>query len=237
MADLILYTIAKKIFHAELSLAKRLHIMPPSPTKVKQTLTYDRTLEYSFVLRNLKCPKGARVLDVGCVGAFLPFLLSILGYDTYAVDIRKFPVPCGFKFLREDIRHTTFPDKFFDKIIAVSTLEHIGIERSFGSSEDPDGDIRAMNEMRRILKANGKILVTVPYGKAMIEPSRYRIYDDSRIKRLSLNLKAETLEYYKEIEDEHGFTWWRSASHSEVRNVTGYHAVVALKLCKSQNPL
>jgi len=69
----------------------------------------------------------------------------------------------------------------------------------------------------------------------MTEPSRLRIYDDSRVKRLCLNLKVERVEYFKEVEDEHGFVWWRSASHSEVKNVIGLHADVALKFCKSQN--
>lgn len=229
------YLLAEKLYSLELSLARSLHIIPSCSSTIRQTIIHDRHLEYSFVLQNLECPKGAKVLDVGFVGSGLPFFLVSLGYDTYGVDIRKFPVRYPFNFFREDIRHTSFPDEYFDRIIAVSTLEHIGLKGSFGSDQDPKGDRKAINEMSRILKQNGKMLITLPYGKAMIVPSRYRIYDDSQLARLikSNNLKVEKTEYYKEIEDENGFMWWRPALKSKVRNTVGFHAVVALKLIKA----
>jgi len=60
-----------------------------------------------------------------------------------------------------------FDDEFFDVITAVSTVEHIGLGR-YGDPVAPDGDREAMEEMRRVLKAGGRLLMTVPCGRETI---------------------------------------------------------------------
>jgi ubiquinone/menaquinone biosynthesis C-methylase UbiE len=48
-----------------------------------------------------------------------------------------------------------FPNNFFNKITAISSVEHIlPIE---------DGDIKAFREIARTLKVGGKAIITVPY--------------------------------------------------------------------------
>jgi SAM-dependent methyltransferase len=219
--------LALKIFSVELFLAKRLGLT------LDGVLIPDRAVEYSFVLQNLECPPKGKILDVGCLSSVLPFILISLGYDTYGIDIRKCPLQYpNFKFFSRDIRYTEFPNEYFDRIIAVSTLEHVGLSGRYGSDEDPSGDIKAINEMTRILKPDGRILITVPYGKAYKRTPDYRIYDYSRLKELLGNLRIEKVEYYKYASDSDGFCWWRPASHSEVMQSVGYHAIIALKLRK-----
>jgi ubiquinone/menaquinone biosynthesis C-methylase UbiE len=55
------------------------------------------------------------------------------------------------------------------------TIEHIGLGR-YGDSLDLDGDIKAINELQRITKQGGNILIVTPVGKQRIEFNAHRIY-------------------------------------------------------------
>lgn len=170
----------------------------------------DRYLEYSFVIRNLPKPP-AKILDVGCSGSFFPLILASFGYNTYGVDIRNYPILNklkfnNFTFIKEDIRKTSFADKFFDVVTVISTIEHIGLSGRYGMAEDSKGDKKAIKEIKRILKPKGILLLTVPFGKAKIIKPYHKIYDRNLIKRLIKDLKVKKEEYY--LQDAEG-NWYQ----------------------------
>jgi len=89
----------------------------------------ERIVEYPFIFRNIVGLKGAKILDVGCSGSYLLTELAALGHEVYGIDIRWYPVQYpNVRFVQGNICKTLFPNDFFDVIIAVSTIEHIGIE-------------------------------------------------------------------------------------------------------------
>ena len=145
-----------------------------------------RIFEYSFVLqRLLNLPKG-RVLDVGCASGinFLAPTLATLGWQVYGIDGRNFRLNYpGFHFIIGEITRMPFPDKEFDAIYIVSTLEHIGPggEGGIYGVDKADADFRAVSEMRRVLKPGGILLVTVPFGHPRVIKKWQRIYDESRL--------------------------------------------------------
>ena len=56
-----------------------------------------------------------------------------------------------------------FPNDFFNYVIPISPLQNVG----FGIYGDPimtNGAVKAILEMRRVLKPHGAILISVPYG-------------------------------------------------------------------------
>ena len=194
-----------------------------------------RYLEYPFVLRNLELEGGRKILDVGCVGSPFPIILASLGYRTYGIDIREYRLQYpNFHFIKEDIRHTSFPDYFFERITAVSTIEHIGIAGRYGSDEDSDGDKKAVKEMRRILKRNGKIFITVPYGEAKIIRPFHRVYDQKLLQELLHGLIVEKEEYYIKKNNT-----WLSTSKSKAEKVKSTEvertkAFACLKISKQE---
>lgn len=156
--------------------------------------TFDRGAEYSWVLENLQLKEG-KVLDVGCGGGFLAYELALRGYDTYAIDVRSPLVRHPrLKFYQEDVRATFFPDGFFDRIIAASTIEHIGLG-AYGDPRYDEGDFLAMAELKRILSTSGKMLITLPFA-IRSSTTWVRTYDRARLRRLISGLLVEKEDYF-----------------------------------------
>jgi ubiquinone/menaquinone biosynthesis C-methylase UbiE len=195
----------------------------------------DRYLEYPFVMRNLPKPP-VRVLDVGCAASFFPLLLASFGYEAYGMDIREYAIVnkvkfANFRFVKEDIRKTSFPDNYFDAITAISTVEHIGISGRYGADEAGEADREALQEMMRILKTNGVIILTVPFGKARVLKPYCRIYDAALLQQLVRGLVVEKEEYYMQDASDD----WCACSRDEAQSIEAKidrYAVCLLKLVK-----
>lgn len=77
----------------------------------------------------------------------------------------------GISYLFEDLRNIPIKDNYYDKIICVSTLEHIGLDNRQFTKKNIDNESKnndfllAVKEMYRILKPSGNLLLTVPFGK------------------------------------------------------------------------
>ena len=67
-------------------------------------------------------------------------------------------------------------------------VEHVGLGR-YGDPLDPDGDLKAMAELQRVLAAGGSLLFVVPVGKPKIMFNAHRIYSYEQI-----------LSYFNELE-------------------------------------
>ena len=134
----------------------------------------ERVVEYPWLLG---VGPGGRVLDAGStlnhahiLDRFLPMLDS-LTIVTLSPEEVSFPER-GVTYVYADLRELPFEDDSFDEVISLSTLEHIGMDNSFyapdaGRAADPGRELdRAIAELRRVVAAGGRILVTVPYGRA-----------------------------------------------------------------------
>ncbi len=159
-----------------------------------------RVIEYSYIISSLAGGQGGRVLDVGCTdgGNMVSPVLASLGWEVYGIDNRvfRFEHP-NFRFTHGDIRNTSFPDNFFDYAYAVSTLEHIGLKGRYSvTEEDPEGDIKAVREIARILRPSGAFLLTIPYGRGQIIKPLQRVYDEFRLQKLFSQWKIEEEIYY-----------------------------------------
>lgn len=176
--------------------------------KLKQVLggiDYFRCLEYPLVFNNLKLSYGHILLDIGSGNSIFPLFVASKGVQVLATDIDNCVVKLkedaaklrifNFNAGVMDVR-SLLTDNQFDRVTAVSTLEHI----------PSDGDTKAIKEMSRVLKPSGYIVITVPYGSYEEERQKdvnyfQRVYNyKSLYKRLILpsKLKVEKLEYFGE---------------------------------------
>jgi len=159
-----------------------------------------RVLEYSFVISKLAKERTGKVLDVGCADSsnIVPLILASLGWEVHGIDNRefKFQHP-NFHFTQGDIRKAPLPDDFFDCVYAVSTIEHIGLRGRYSVTEaDPEGDIKAVREIARVLVPGGIFLLTVPYGRGQVVKPLHRVYDKFRLLRLFSQWQSKEEIYY-----------------------------------------
>ncbi len=133
----------------------------------------ERVVEIPWVISRYQ--RESRVLDVGtafAVSAYVQGLTALGISDLHGVDIAPVRLR-GVKMVRADVRRLPFPTDYFGLVYCVSTLEHIGRDHDhYGGlvevSERPDVD--ALREMRRVLAAGGRLLVTVPFGRLEVHP-------------------------------------------------------------------
>jgi SAM-dependent methyltransferase len=132
----------------------------------------ERVVEIPWVLRRLPRPAG-RLLDVGT--AFAPpvyhrQLVRLPAAERHGVDLAAFELD-GVVSHRGDVRALPFEDGSFDRVICISTLEHIGLDTERyvgpdGHPRDESGDLTALRELGRVAGPGGRVLVTVPGGRA-----------------------------------------------------------------------
>jgi len=154
-----------------------------------------RNVEYPWIYRNLRLERG-RILDVGSGPSLVPIQLSGLGYETYAIDINHYPYRHpNLRFVKGNIVQTNFRDEFFDVVLMISTIEHVGMSR-YGDDIDKEGDKKAVAEVKRILKNDGELLLTVPWGKHEVWRNQ-RIYDEEDLNNLLSDLRIVNMDFYQ----------------------------------------
>jgi hypothetical protein len=73
--------------------------------------------------------------------------------------------------------------KTFDVAWSISSFEHDGLGM-YGDPLDPDGDLKAMRKMKRIVKPGGLLFLALPVGKDKVLFNNARIYGSIRLKLL-----------------------------------------------------
>jgi SAM-dependent methyltransferase len=106
------------------------------------------------------------------VSAFIP----IRFYDYRPAELN---LP-GLQSERADLLHLPFADQSIVSLSCMHTIEHIGLGR-YGDPLDPQGDLKAMNELKRVLKPGGNLLFVTPVGKPKIAFNAHRIYSYEQI--------------------------------------------------------
>ena len=134
----------------------------------------ERVVEYPWTLSRLSAEK-IRLLDAGSVFNFKEIIedprlsnkeLSIF---TLAPERRAFWEK-GISYLYGDLRELPFRDDWFDGIISLSTLGHVGMDNRLYTGDSEVGQIgldaeKAVQELIRVLKPGGKFLISVVFGR------------------------------------------------------------------------
>lgn len=107
------------------------------------------------------------------VSAFVP----ITFYDYRPAHLNLSNLSCG----AANLLALPFADNSIESLSCMHVVEHIGLER-YGDAFDPQGDLKAIAELTRVLKPGGQLLFVVPVGeKARIQYNAHRIYTYQQI--------------------------------------------------------
>ena len=138
----------------------------------------ERVVEFPWVFHRVSAlaQPGSRVLDAGSVLNHAPLQhwwesagLPPVSVVTLAPE-RHARVSATFRYEFADLRELPYRDGWFSVVVCISTLEHVGMDNArYGSSaalssEPVDEATRALQELRRVTRDGGTLLLSVPVG-------------------------------------------------------------------------
>jgi len=121
-----------------------------------------------------------------------------------------------------DLRDLPYRDAYFDHVVSLSTLEHIGMDNRFYGvdlppADNPDQELeRAVSELRRVLAPGGTLIVTAPYG-APEDHGWFRQFacDDVETLMHAVNAVPERLDVYA-----YSGSGWQVSDLDQARSAT-----------------
>lgn len=155
----------------------------------------ERVVEYPWILRQMPRTRVS-VLDIGCCFSYLTHKLIAMGHKVFGIDALPFPQADPRLYaVRGDACAVPFRSGVFDVVTCVSTLEHIGLAW-FGDPTHREGDGQCIDEMLRVVRPGGQVLITVPFGgRFKVTPSQ-RIYDSERLTDLLDKYQVISQEFF-----------------------------------------
>jgi len=115
---------------------------------------------------------GSSLYFSGIISAHFP----VIFYDYRAADLNLEGLKCG----QADLTKLDFQDSSIESLSCMHVIEHIGLGR-YGDALDPEGDLKAFSELKRVLANGGSLLLVVPVGKPVVEFNAQRIYSYDQI--------------------------------------------------------
>lgn len=109
---------------------------------------------------------------VSIVSAFVP--VKFYDYRPPNLELNNLSVE------KVNLLSLPFDDSSVNSLSCMHTVEHIGLGR-YGDEIDPDGDLKAIKELKRVLAKDGSLLFVVPVGNPKIEFNAHRIYSYKQI--------------------------------------------------------
>jgi len=155
-------------------------IYPCLKDKITKTL-FDHHYTYhpAWAARVLTQTKPAYHIDISSILSFSTIVSAFVPvkfYDYRPADLKLNNLESGFA----DLKKLSFSDNSIPSLSCMHTIEHIGLGR-YGEEIDPQGDIKSINELIRVLQPGGDLLFVTPVGRSRIEFNAHRIYSYEQI--------------------------------------------------------
>lgn len=190
--DFIIYSFLDKNNRFFLPLAE---FYPQLRDKTIKT-SFDRHYVYhaAWAVRKVKEINPAVHFDISSTlffSATLSAFIPVKFFDYRPADI----VLPDLASLQADLLSLPFADNSVSSLSCMHVVEHVGLGR-YGDKIDPDGDIMAISELKRVLAPGGSLLFVAPIGKqAIIQFNAHRIYTYDMVRELfsDLTLKEFSL--------------------------------------------
>jgi SAM-dependent methyltransferase len=141
--------------------------------------------ECAFAAKHLMRLNPEKLLDVGSYRHFVIGLLA--GRAVTTVDVRpRNKILENETILVCDSKKLDLPDDCVDVVVSLCAVEHFGLGR-YGDEIDPDGDLKAVAEMMRVVRPGGHVILTttITGGAPFVAFNVHRVYDRAMIMQMT----------------------------------------------------
>jgi SAM-dependent methyltransferase len=155
--------------------------------KKRETHYYGETDKWLYETFDM-CPiKDVEVAIMGSTEPWYETIVSEFGGKPFTIEYNPPKYP-GFEAI--SVGEYWKNPRQFDVALSISSFEHDGLGR-YGDPLNPSGDLRAMSEMKKILKPGGILILAVPIGLDKLVWNAHRIYGNVRFPMLIKEWKLE----------------------------------------------
>jgi SAM-dependent methyltransferase len=128
-----------------------------------------------WLFEKLRQRKPREHVDVGSYIGYMGFISAL--FPTTFIDIR--PTEAEFEGFSErtgSVLDLPYEDGEVSSLSCLHVIEHIGLGR-YGDPLDPDGSIKALAELQRVLAPGGDLYLSVPSGRSATYFNAHRVFD------------------------------------------------------------
>lgn len=157
------------------------NIYPQLYDKLSHT-PFDRHYVFhpAWAARKIASFRPGKHVDLSSTLHFGTLLSAFIPVEFY--DYR--PIRSNLSDLKSDFADLTklpFESSSIHSLSCMHVVEHIGLGR-YGDPLDADGDLKAIEELKRVLAPGGRLYFVVPIGaKSQIQYNAHRIYTQAQI--------------------------------------------------------
>lgn len=144
----------------------------------------------AWAARVLADIKPEKHIDISSTINFMSHISAFIPTEYYEYNVPKIELD-NLKIDHCDLLSLPFADNSVFSLSCMHVIEHIGLGR-YGDAFDLDADLKAVNELKRVLAKNGHLLFVVPISSyPRIEFNAHRIYSYKMVLEMfeSFNLK------------------------------------------------
>ena len=144
--------------------------------------SFDRhyTIHPAWAARKIREFNIQKHVDISSSIPFVAVLSAFCEVDFYDFRPAELNLP-GLKSLEGNLLKLPFDNNSVKSISSMHVIEHIGLGR-YGDTMDPNGDLKAVAELKRVVSKDGLLLLVVPFSyESSLYFNAHRTYSFSHV--------------------------------------------------------
>jgi len=188
----------------------------------------ERIVEYPWFFWRLPEDLTGNILDAGSIlnHDFLLKHKSLMKKNVFISTLA--PEQNSFwrdkiSYVYEDLRNSCFKDEYFDWIVSLSTIEHIGLDNTMLYTHDATKNennassyLAAIREYKRMLKVGGTLYLSFPFGIHK-KHNWFQIFDGQMLDEIINEFAPSKV---KEFHYKYDKNEWKNSSREESKTAT-----------------
>jgi len=167
----------------------------------------------AWLARKLRAANTEKHVDIG--SSVLTMSVLSAHVETTFVDYRPLQVSLpGLTSIAGNILDLPFEDGSVNSLSCLHVIEHIGLGR-YGDPIDPQGSVKAANELQRIVHSGGRLLLSLPIGRERICFNAHRVHAPATVLAMFPRMKLIEFSYVDDAGHYHEAKPIEEASHLE----------------------